>query len=86
MLTKRLDLENEEVWSKAYLPASRTAEAQGNCEDKVIFRHVQIKLVASKEPLMGSESLPDVLVTTTMYFVSDGILKVVGRYLRKTRT
>ena len=27
---KRLDLENEEVWSKAYLPAKRTTEAWGN--------------------------------------------------------
>ena len=26
---KRLDLDNEEVWSKAYLPATRTTEVQG---------------------------------------------------------
>ena len=37
---KRLDLENEEVWSKAYLPTTRTIETQGNYEGKVIFRHV----------------------------------------------
>ena len=43
---KRLDLDNEEVWSKAYLPADRTTEARGNYDGKVIFKHVQIKLVA----------------------------------------
>ena len=50
---KRLDLDNEEVWSKVYLPAKRTTEAWGNCEGKVIFKNVQIRLVASNEPLMG---------------------------------
>ena len=49
----RLDLENVQVWSKAYLPATRTSEARGNYEGKVIFRHVQIRLAASKEPLAG---------------------------------
>ena len=56
---KRLDLENEEVWSKAYLPATRTTEARGNYEGKVIFRYVQIRLVASNKPLMGCGPLPD---------------------------
>ena len=50
---KRLDLDNEEVWSKAYLPATRTKEVPGNYDDKVVFKHVQIRLVASNEPLMG---------------------------------
>ena len=56
---KRLDLDNEEVWSKTCLPAERTTEAQGNYEGKVIFKHVQIRLVASNEPLMGCRPLPD---------------------------
>ena len=56
---KRLDLDNEEVWSKAYLPATRTTEVRGNYEGKVIFKHVQIRLVASNEPLMGCGPLPD---------------------------
>ena len=56
---KRLDLDNEEVWSKAYLPYSRTNEVRGNYEGKVIFKHVQIRLVASNEPLMGCGPLPD---------------------------
>ena len=37
---KWLDLENEEIWSKAYLPTTRTIGTQGNYEGKVIFRHV----------------------------------------------
>ena len=56
---KRLDLDNEEVWSKAYLPATRTTEVRGNYEGKVVFKHVQIRLVASNEPLMGCGPLPD---------------------------
>ena len=49
----RLGLDNEEVWSKAYLPATITAQVRGNYEAKVVFRHVQIRLLASNEPLMG---------------------------------
>ena len=56
---KRLDLENVQVWSKAYLPAPRTTEARGNYEGKVIFRHIQIRLVASNEPFIGCGPLPD---------------------------
>ena len=55
---KRLDLDNEEVWSKAYLPATRTTKVKGNYQGKVVFKHVQIKLIASNEPLMGCGLLP----------------------------
>ena len=58
---KRLDLDNEEVWSKAYLPATRTTEVRGNYEGKVVFKHVQIRLVASNEPLMGCVPFPGCL-------------------------
>ena len=34
---KRLDLDNEEVWSKAYLPATRTTEVRGNYEAKSVL-------------------------------------------------
>ena len=54
-----MDLDNEEIWSKAYLLAERTTEARGNYEGKVIFKHVQIRMVASNEPLMGCGPLPD---------------------------
>ena len=50
---KRLDLDNEEVWSKAYLPATRATEVRGNYEGRVVFKHVQRRLVASNKPLMG---------------------------------
>ena len=56
---KRLDLDNKEVWSKAYLPAKRTTGARSNYEDKVIFKHVQIRLVTSNKPLMDCGALPN---------------------------
>ena len=56
---KQLDLDNEEVWSKAYLPETGTTKVKGNYEGKVVFKHVQIKLIASNEPLMGCGSLPE---------------------------
>ena len=37
---KELDLDNEEVWSKAYLPAKRTTETRGHYERTVVFKHV----------------------------------------------
>ena len=56
---KRLDLENEALWSKAYLPATRIGKVKGNYQGNVVFKHVQIKLIASNEPLMGSGLLPE---------------------------
>ena len=56
---KLLHPDNAEVWSKAYLPATRTTEVRGNYEGKVVFRHVQIRFVASNKPLMGCVPLPD---------------------------
>ena len=56
---KQLNLENVEVWSKAYVPATRNTEALGNYEGTVNFKHVQIKPVASNEPLMGCGPLAD---------------------------
>ena len=55
---KWLDLGNEEVWSKAYLPAAKTTKVKGNYQGKVVFKHVQVKLIASDEPLMGCGLLP----------------------------
>ena len=68
---KRLDLDNEEVWSKAYLPATRTTEVRGNYEGKVVFKHVQIRLVASNEPLMGCGPLPDWLRSKRCIYALD---------------
>ena len=49
----------EQIQSKVYLPATRTTEVRGNYEGKLVFKHVQIRLVASNEPLMGCGPLPD---------------------------
>ena len=68
---KLLDLDNEEVWSKAYLPATRATELQGNYECKVVFNHVQIRLVASSEPLIGCRRLPDWLRKKSCFYAMD---------------
>ena len=68
---KRLDLDNEEVQSKAFLLADRTTEARGNYEGKVIFKYVQIRLVASNKPLMGCGPLPDWLRNQRCIYVMD---------------
>ena len=52
---KWLDLDNEELWSKAYLLAERTIKVIM----KAIFEHFQIRLVASNEPSVGCGPLPD---------------------------
>ena len=62
----RLDLDNKEVWSKAYLPDRRPTEVRCNYKDKVVFKHVQRRLVASNEPLMGCGPLPDWLREKTL--------------------
>ena len=68
---KRLDLDNEEVWSKAYLPATRTTEVRGNYEGKVVFKHVQIRLVASNEPLMGLRITAGLVKRQALYLCLD---------------
>ena len=67
-----MDLENEEVWSKAYLPATRTTKVKGNYQGKAVFKHVQIKLIASNEPLLGCSPLPDWLRKKRCIYAVDG--------------
>ena len=64
-----LDLDNEEVWSKACSTAKKTTKARGNYKGKVIFRHVQIRLVASNKPLMGCGPLLDRLRNKRIYAI-----------------
>ena len=52
-------MENEELWSKAYLPATKTTEARSNNAGKVTSRHVQIRLAASNKALLGCKPLSD---------------------------
>jgi len=68
---KRLDLENDEVWSKAYMPKERTVDIKGNHMGKVIFKSVQIKLIASNEPLMGCGPLPEWLAKKRCIYAID---------------
>ena len=68
---KRLDLENEEVWAKAYMPKERTTDLKGNHMGKVMFKSVQVKLVASNEPLMGCGPLPEWLAKKQCIYAID---------------
>ena len=43
---KWLDVDNEEVWIKVYLAAKITTEARGNYKGQVIFKNVQVGVVA----------------------------------------
>ena len=50
---KRLDLEDAETWSKAYLPATATYNSKGVYEGRVRFTSVSTKIILSNEPLLG---------------------------------
>ena len=55
------------------MPATRTTKVKGNYQGKVVFKHVQIKLNASNEPLLGCGPLPDWLrKKRCIYAVVDG--------------
>ena len=69
---KRLDLDDNEFWSKAYLPAERTIETPGSYEGKVVFEHVQIKFITTNEPLLGCGPLPDWLRKKRCIYAVDG--------------
>ena len=56
---KRLDLDNAEVWNKAYLPASISTDKPGTYEGRVEFKRIHIKLISSNEPLLGCGPLHD---------------------------
>ena len=69
---KRLDLEDNDFWGKAYLPAERAIETPGAYQGMVVFKHVQIKLVSSNEPLLGCSPLPDWLGKKRCIYAVDG--------------
>ena len=68
---KRLDLEDNDFGGKAYLPAERTIETPGAYQGMVVFKHVQIKLVLSNEPLLGCSPLPDWLLKKRCIYAVD---------------
>lgn len=57
--TKRLDLEDSEVWSGAYLPATEVVDTPSVYEGRVEFTKITVKVIHSNEPLMGCGPLPD---------------------------
>ena len=69
---QRLDIEDAEFWSKAYLPSERTVETPGAFEGKLIFDHVRIKIIATREPLLGCGPLPDWLRKKRCIYALDG--------------
>ena len=70
---KRLDLEDAETWSKAYLPATATYNSKGVYEGRVRFTSVSTKIILSNEPLLGCGPLPKWLVDKKCIYAIDKI-------------
>ena len=70
---KRLDLEDAETWSKAYLPATATFNSKGVYEGRVLFTSVSTKIILSNEPLLGCGPLPKWLADKKCIYAIDKI-------------
>ena len=70
---KRLDLEDFETWSKAYLPATATYNSKGVYEGRVLFTSVSTKIILSNEPLLGCGPLPKWLADKKCIYAIDKI-------------
>ena len=70
---KRLDLEDSETWSKAYLPATATCNSKGVYEGRVLFTSVSTKIILSNEPLLGCGPLPKWLADKKCIYAIDKI-------------
>ena len=70
---KRLDLEDAETWSKAYLPATATYASKGVYEGRVRFTSVSTKIILSNEPLLGCGPLPKWLADKKCVYAIDKI-------------
>ena len=70
---KRLDLEDSETWSKAYLPATATYASKGVYEGRVLFTSVSTKIILSNEPLLGCGPLPKWLADKKCVYAIDKI-------------
>ena len=70
---KRLDLEDAETWSKAYLPATATYNSKGVYEGRVRFTSVSTKINLSNEPLLGCGPLPKWLADKKCIYAIDKI-------------
>ena len=70
---KRLDLEDAETWSKAYLPATEIFDSEGVYEGRVRFTSVITKIILSNEPLLGCGPLPKWLADKKCIYAIDKI-------------
>ena len=70
---KRLDFEDAETWSKAYLPATATYASEGVYEGRVRFTSVSTKIILSNEPLLGCGPLPKWLADKKCVYSIDKI-------------
>ena len=70
---KRLDLEDAETWSKAYLPATATYNSKGVYEGRVRFTSVSTKIILLNEPLLGCGPLPKWLADKKCVYSIDKI-------------
>ena len=70
---KRLDLEDSETWSKAYLPATATYNSKGVYEGRVLFTSVSTKIILLNEPLLGCGPLPKWLADKKCIYSIDKI-------------
>ena len=70
---KRLDLEDAETWSKAYLPATATYNSKGVYEGRVRFTSVGTNIILSNEPLLGCVPLPKWLADKKCVYAIDKI-------------
>ena len=70
---KRLDLEDAETWSKAYLPATATYASKRVYEGRVRFTSVSTKIILSNEPLLGCGPLPKWLADKKCVYAIDKI-------------
>ena len=70
---KRLDLEDAETWSKAYLPATATYNSKKVYEGRVRFTSVSTKIILSNEPLLGCGPLPKWLADKKCVYAIDKI-------------
>ena len=70
---KRLDLEDAETWSKAYLPATATYNSKGVYEGRVRFTSVSTKIILSNEPLLWCGPLPKWLADKKCIYAIDKI-------------
>ena len=70
---KRLDLQDAETWSKAYLPATATYASKGVYEGRVRFTSVSTKIILSNKPLLGCGPLPKWLADKKCVYAIDKI-------------